>query len=235
MSLIEIYNNTDNTHRQEMFYEYLKKSGLKESSYRQYAMTHPNNEAVRTVVKEVSKKNSLFEVVDLLQVQTVYNKIKETEANKVVNNALSATIYNYKKFLDYLESETYDNDSNEAKPTPLSLYKQDLHSFWGDEKYKWEAVKQFQDNWDIDAENFGEMFKVATSKHVNLLASMNYFPVGMILNFAEYDQERTRNMFRTLYDESRNLAERINSFIDESEAIRKTHDSEWRNHYQDIL
>ena len=56
MSLIEIYNNTDNTHRQEMFYEYLKKSGLKESSYRQYAMTHPNNEAVRTVVKEVSKK-----------------------------------------------------------------------------------------------------------------------------------------------------------------------------------
>ena len=98
MSLIEIYNNTDNTHRQEMFYEYLKKSGLKESSYRQYAMTHPNNEAVRTVVKEVSKKNSLFEVVDLLQVQTVYNKIKETEANKVVNNALSATIYNYVMF-----------------------------------------------------------------------------------------------------------------------------------------
>lgn len=28
-----------------------------------------------------------------------------------------------------------------------------------DEKYKWEALKTFQDNWDIEAKNFGEMFE----------------------------------------------------------------------------
>lgn len=72
------------------------------------------------------------------------------------------------------------------------------------------------------------MFKKATSKHLNLLASMKYYPVGMILQFAEVDKERTRNMFRVLYDESKNLADRINFFIDESEAIRKTHDAEWK-------
>lgn len=112
MSLIEIYNNTDNTHRQGMFYEYLKKSGLKESSCRQYAMTHPNNEAILTVVNDVAKKNSLFEVVDLLHVNNIYNKVKETDANKSVNNALSTTIYNYKKFLDYLETGTLETNTN---------------------------------------------------------------------------------------------------------------------------
>ncbi len=233
MSLIEIYNNTDNAHRQEMFYEYLKKSGLSESSYKQYAMSHPNNEAILSVVNDVTKKRSLFEVVDLLQVQLIYNKVKETDANKTVNNALSATIYNYKKFLDYLEFGNYTEELNEIVPAPISLYKQDLPKYWEDEKYKWEAVKQFQENWNIDAENFGEMFKLATSKHQNLLASMNYYPVGMILQFAEVDVERTRNMFRVLYDENRDLAERINYFIEESESIRKTHDSEWHNHYQD--
>ena len=234
MSLIEIYNNTDNNHRQEMFYEYLKKSGLKESSYKQYAMTHPKNEAVLTIVNDVAKKSCLFEVVDLLQVQNIYNKVKDTEANKTVNNALSATVYNYKKFLDYLETETYSEEINITKNTPLSLYKQDLPTFWDDEKYKWEAVQRFQEKWDIEADDFGSMIKDATAKHDNLLASMNYFPVGMIQNFAVADQERTREMFRMLFDENQDLALRISLFIKEAEAIRKTHDSEWKNHYQDL-
>lgn len=34
MSLIETYNNADNAHRQEMFYEYLKKNWL-ERIYKQ--------------------------------------------------------------------------------------------------------------------------------------------------------------------------------------------------------
>ena len=176
----------------------------------------------------------MFDVVDLIQVQNIYNKVKDTEANKNVNNALSATLFNYKKFLDYLETEISSEDKNTSSPTPLSLYKQDLPTFWKDEKYKWEAVQQFQEKWDIEAEDFGAMMKEATSKHVNLLASMNYFPVGMIQSFASADQERTRNMFRMLYDEEKDLAQRINDFMTEAEAFRKTHDSEWRNHYQDL-
>ena len=30
---------------------------------------------------------------------------------------------------------------------------------WPDEKYKWIAVKHFQDNWNIDAPDFAEMLK----------------------------------------------------------------------------
>lgn len=49
----------------------------------------------------------------------------------------------------------------------LAKYKVELPKYWEDEKYKWEAVKHFQDNWNIDAANFGEMFIEATRKHYN--------------------------------------------------------------------
>lgn len=39
----------------------------------------------------------------------------------------------------------------------LELYKSRFLKIWKDEKYKWEAVKHFQDHWDLDAENFGEI------------------------------------------------------------------------------
>ena len=56
---------------------------------------------------------------------------------------------------------------------------------WKGEKYKWKAVKCFQDNWDIDAPDFLEMFLKATSKTYNLLASMRNYPRAMIKVFAE--------------------------------------------------
>ena len=29
---------------------------------------------------------------------------------------------------------------------------------WADESFKWAAVKYFQDNWDVNAEDFAAMF-----------------------------------------------------------------------------
>lgn len=102
-----------------------------------------------------------------------------------------------------------------------------------DEKYKWEAVKWFQDHWDIDAENFGEMFKNATDKTANLLVSGYAYPRGMILAFAEVDDEATRTMFKNLFDESADLASRINQFQIDAENLRvKYDDGGWYNHYQ---
>ena len=51
----------------------------------------------------------------------------------------------------------------------IAGYKEYFPTHWMNEKYKWIAVKHFQDNWDIDAPNFGEMFAKATSKAGNLL------------------------------------------------------------------
>ena len=121
-----------------------------------------------------------------------------------------------------------------TKANLLNLYKTDLPKYWDDEKYKWEAVKHFQENWDIDAEDFGAMFMEATKRHLNLLASGMYYPQGMIQEFANADRERTRAMFRNLFDETKDLKERIQEFIAEAEAIRSSHGAEWKNHFQDL-
>lgn len=115
----------------------------------------------------------------------------------------------------------------------LAGYKAYFPSHWDDEIYKWEAIKHFQDHWNIEAENFGEMFKEATDKTFNLLASGYAYPRGMMINFAKADDAAARQMFRDLYDESRDLAERVDAFQTASEAIRaKYDDGTWRNHYQ---
>ena len=47
---------------------------------------------------------------------------------------------------------------------------------WPDEKYKWIAVKHFQENWDIDAPDFAAMLKKAIAKTENLLFLPADFP-----------------------------------------------------------
>ncbi len=106
---------------------------------------------------------------------------------------------------------------------------------WEKEQYKWIAVKCFQDNWDIDADDFLEMFKKSTAKCENLLSSMNYFPRQMIIRFAEVDAEAVRNMFRELFDEDKSVVDRVNRFIQESERIRSRYGAgRWDSHYQNV-
>ncbi len=115
----------------------------------------------------------------------------------------------------------------------LAGYKTYFPSHWQDEKYKWEAVKQFQSNWNPDAENFGEMFKTATDKTYNLLASGFAYPKDMIIKFAQADDEFVRRMFRDLFSENRDLAERVTAFQASAEEIRaKYDDGNWKQHYQ---
>lgn len=115
----------------------------------------------------------------------------------------------------------------------VAEYKKYFPSHWEDEKYKWEAIRCFQDNWDIKAENFGEMFKKATDKTFNLLASGYAYPRGMILEFAKVDDTATRNMFINLFDENDDLTQRIETFINAAEEIRAKYDNgTWKKHYQ---
>lgn len=115
----------------------------------------------------------------------------------------------------------------------IAGYKTYFPSHWKDEKYKWEAIQHFQNHWNIDAENFGDMFKQATDKTFNLLASGYAYPKGMIINFAKADDEGTRSMFRALFDESVDLTVRIEAFLASSEEMRaKYDDGTWGKHYQ---
>jgi MoxR-like ATPase len=115
----------------------------------------------------------------------------------------------------------------------ITAYKAYFPEHWKDERYKWEAVWHFQKNWDIHAPNFLEMFMEATDKTFNLLANMNNYPRGMIKAFATADAEAVRGMYIQLFDESKNLAERIEQFQASADEMRvKYDDGTWKQHYQ---
>lgn len=108
-SLMEQYCNADNITRQKMFFDFMKeRCNLQESSYKQYAYSHAVNDDVQKVVFEKSGKNSLFEVIDVLMVKQIHGAVLSLESNKRVNQALSAAVFNYRKFLDYLETGEAD-------------------------------------------------------------------------------------------------------------------------------
>ena len=115
----------------------------------------------------------------------------------------------------------------------LVQYKQNFaQKQWGEEKYKWEAVKWFQDNWDVNAPNFAEMLNCSLDKTHNLLASANNFPKRMIVGFAKAAPEEVRAMFLSLYDESKDVYKRINTFKMQSTVLLKKYRNEAIQHYQ---
>lgn len=115
----------------------------------------------------------------------------------------------------------------------LGQYKKDfVATHWSEEKYKWEAVKCFQDNWDIHAADFEGMLSQSLSKTSNLLASTNNFPAGMIIEFAHAAPEEVRAMYMDLFDESKDVLERIESFKKQSNILLKKYKSSAKQHYQ---
>ncbi len=95
----------------------------------------------------------------------------------------------------------------------LMTYQQsNMTERWPQEQFKWEAVKWFQDNWDVNALDFAEMLKRSLAKTQSLLVSQNNFPRGMIVKLAEAAPEEVRAMFRNLFDESRDVWERVEAF-----------------------
>lgn len=115
----------------------------------------------------------------------------------------------------------------------LKAYKLDFISFvWSKEKYKWEAVKCFQDNWDINAPDFTEMLERVLDKTGNLLVSKNNFPKGMLLNFAAAAPQEVRAMFIALFDESVDVFERIEAFKLQASVMLDKYGNGAAQHYQ---
>ena len=115
----------------------------------------------------------------------------------------------------------------------LVRYKKDfLPKRWEREKYKWKAVKCFQDNWDAEAVDFAVMLEKSLAETDNLLTSRNNFPKGMITGFAKHAPEEVRAMYRDLFDEGKDVYERIAAFKDQSSDLLDTYGNGAKQHYQ---
>ncbi len=84
------------------------------------------------------------------------------------------------------------------------------------EVYKYIAFNTFQENWDIDAVNFYEMFYKSFSKVSNLIYQNSY---AYILSIVKHFPEEARLMFREFYDESTDIKTRIVNFQQQAEEL----------------
>lgn len=97
------------------------------------------------------------------------------------------------------------------------------------EYYKWEAVKHFQDHWDIEAPDFAAMFKEAVKESYNLINNKYVQPTNGILKLAEIPEvtETIRQMFRDLLvDDGGDIDKRqdkIYAFLDKADELINIH------------
>jgi hypothetical protein len=114
----------------------------------------------------------------------------------------------------------------------IDQYKQHFDRINLEEIYKWKAVKCFRDNWNIEAANFHEMLTKSIRLTQNLLRSGQYFPLGMLLQYAEQRPNELRELFRNLFDEENDIYKRIADFQDGTDKINNSLFS-GKNTYQD--
>lgn len=84
------------------------------------------------------------------------------------------------------------------------------------EAYKYLAINTFQQNWDLESQDFHQMFRSSFSKVSNLLYQNSW---GFIEKSTQLFPNEVREMFRNLYDESVEISQRIKIFQTESEKI----------------
>ena len=127
-----------------------------------------------------------------------------------------------------INSSLFQEALSEYKELFSRLFNGDLSG----EKFKWEAVQCFQKNWNLNASDFADMLKRALHDTGGLLANRNNYPGQMIQIFAEKSPEEVRTMFRSLYDEDRDIYDRISEFKRNSADMLERFGDGAANHYQ---
>ncbi len=115
----------------------------------------------------------------------------------------------------------------------IEEYKREFDRVHNQEIYKWHAIKQFQDNFDINSKDFYSNLEISLKKSDNLLVSHNYFPKGMLLENVKKSPEQVREMFKILFDEDFDFLERVENFRAKFGLLSKSNFPDKRNHYQD--
>ena len=101
-----------------------------------------------------------------------------------------------------------------------------------EEIFKWEAVKWFQDHWNVNDGDFAGMLEESLSKTSILLRYQRYFPERWIVKLAKLAPEEVRGMFIKLFDENKDVFERIEAFKQRSDDLLEKFGKEEKRHFQ---
>jgi len=117
-------------------------------------------------------------------------------------------------------------------------YKDSFEKIHKQEIYKWRAVQVFQENWDMEANDFGEMLEVSLSKTANLLDSNNTFPRRMAVSNSKTSPDEMRQIFRSLFNEEEDLLERVKSFREDFKRVNQRNfpdKTDYQNHREVLV
>lgn len=81
------------------------------------------------------------------------------------------------------------------------------------EIYKWKAITNFQDNWNVEADNFYTMFKKAFSKKSNLMYQISY---GFLDKLGKSFPNDLKELFSIIYNESDSFEKRYEQYVKKS-------------------
>ena len=188
--------------------------------------------APRTYVRyffDVFKDTDYFK--EHLATKTLLIKISHRAANQAIPITLTINVD---------EAVEAPNKKHNGIDHFIDLYKKlisnQLPQLGYNEIYKWETFQHFQNNWrdDHHAGTILEVLKKSFNKeNNNLWSGQNFFPLVMLLGFAERDGATVSSMFKNLYDESIPLAERFEYFYSKSDELLKLRFPEGdKVHYQ---
>jgi len=94
-----------------------------------------------------------------------------------------------------------------------------------EEKYKFEAVQNFQSKFDINATDLAGNIEESIINN-NLAIGAMYFPRKMLIAYAQDFPEDTRNALKNLFDESKDVASRLNEAEQDFLAINEMRNSQ---------
>lgn len=100
-----------------------------------------------------------------------------------------------------------DTDYSSVQEELIQRYKELIREDQNEkELYKWRLIHEFQEKWDIEANNFAEMLKSIDFRNLMYFGSKDF-----IKNVDRYSEE-ARSMFKDLFDEEKELSQRIIDF-----------------------
>ena len=106
--------------------------------------------------------------------------------------------------------------------------------------YAYEAQRNFQQHWDLTAENFAEMYdrSLQNTRSRRLWRAENYHPKDMAMKFLAEQPDYARHAFNDLFNDEKNLDGRCGRFVFYMDELLKMHRearprSIQNNHYHD--
>ncbi len=165
---------------------------------------------------------------------TQYDRIRQSVNDVLASCGRARFKRNHLKFMYdvILDSEARQQFLDFIKLDPqqrlLEAYRQYLDITGNEQElYKWEIGKQFQSNWNLKTENFGEM--LSSIKFQNLFSQQS----TSFYNLARKNPEDARKYYKFIFDESISTEERIRAAKTKGKELMQRWHPKWTSAGQD--